>query len=450
MKYFGLLPFLMNEFGGEGGGGGAVTTTSTDTPSSPGTDLVPAGNSAITGPDTSYQDEGTGTDLTAHEESGAAPSNFRAVERGRPTESTSAALKLLKAEHPEHAALTAYIPRALARDSKLASMFPGQNPFKAIEAMQKELKALGGAKGIAEIRTELADVEENDLLYANGDPKLLAKMTATPAAKAAFMKMVPHAFRLFESLAPNAYTAYMAKTFVGHMMGQDFDLHMRRLASMIPAENADAVSELTQVQKFISDLQGMTKLQPEDLDVKPPATAANDTERAERLELQRENWRTARDADMNRIYTEEWGKQAEGRTITPRQKLNIESQFKTRLNAGRRSISDYRNTIDGFEASRDRNGFLQLHRDYFTQNIGRMLAHEIREELGAAPAKRPAASDTTATGARPAVAVAPTPGWRKVAASPEYEAMKRGPGGTTLEMMKEHKAILKDGTKVTW
>jgi hypothetical protein len=491
-NFHGLAPILMNSAGiaapgggsgapsgaGEGSGGGEPTSTA----------LVPAGDTGVepSGGDGGAGGGGSGDGAVLVPGGG----NFRAVEGGKITKATTEAFTHLTTTKPEYRGLANIAQKALLFRDRVLGLFPGKNPFDEIGALQRDLKALGGAKGIAAIRTELADVEENDALYASGDPKLLAKMTATPEAKSAFLKMVPHVMRLFEQIAPNQFSAHMARTFLGHMktatindQGDTFDvpLAIRRIQQGIAqASNLDmtkpesahilqsALAVIAEEQKvlqaYIGVLQGYTQLQPEDLAPKPDAAVETERQRLqqETLNLQRERWRDARTAVMNSIYQAEWDKQTKGRELTPRQQMNIQAQFSTRLNVARRNLQDYRSTMDEFEAATDKDGFVQYHRNFFQEAIPRILAAEIKDEVGTATKKAPAAPNgqqqQSGAPSRSAPAAAGT--FTRVNAwpNPSGADTKRGPNGTTTEMVGKRQGIasknnqwgVKEGTLVSW
>lgn len=416
--------------GGEGGGSTA---------------LVPSGGGEIAPTGGDGAGEGDGGELAPSgggEAGTGGDGTFRALERGKPTKQTRGALEALRQANPAYGALVRAIPRAFAIRDSFFNYFPGRNAFKALDEVLAFVNTVGRQKGkydhdrslasakkaIEAYRQNSDDTDDSDSLYAAGDPKLLAKMTKTPAAKAALCKLMPHALQMWEDIAPNQFSARLAATFLGHMKSEvaydkdrnpveEFDLQrrvpraLRTAQAVAKAENLppelkqaanDLLIELSYVNAYIQTLQSMTQLQPEDL---APKQTGNEDERRqldrERLSLRNGQWRTNRDGIAKQIAQSEWTRQAKGLTLTSRQEQNIMSSFNRRLDVARRNQADYQSSVEGFSGANDKDGYLAYHRTFFAENIPRILKDEIRQEVGGQPRKPQATAPATTPQVRP-------------------------------------------------
>lgn len=497
MKKFGLLSVLMNSAGvtTPGGGGGASAGTGGGNGSAgegdSSTALVPAGNTGVSAP------SGGDTSVATGDEGGSVATvpgggSFRAIESGRLSKPAAEGFKALETHNPGLRWLSNVAQKALVFRDQMLGMFPGKNPVTEIQAMQREFKTLGGVKGIEAIRAELADVEENDLLYADGDPKLLMKMTHTPdkngkwvpspPAQEAFVKMIPHALKLFEQISPNRFSSYLAKAFLQHMktaqmndQGDTFDvaLSLRRMASVLPKTKEQATpenlaimhqivgQELPILQAYIALLQGYTQLPPEELIPKEDAGLTSEREKLqrERIDLRNSVWRRDRDAIKNKLALSEYDRQAAGMKVSARQKEEIFAKFDDRLETARRYTTDYRSTVESFSDNNDRDGFLSFHRELFIAKIPGLMARVIKDELGDVKPK----ATTTSVASAATTQTQRTETAARMTAVKSFPAtngsdLKRGPGGTTTEMIGKRQGIaskknqwgVPEGTLVSW
>lgn len=413
---------------------------------------------------------GESTDVVTAETAGT----FRALDaRGRMLPETAAAVKTLSPQ------LAGYVSRALATAHTLHARFRGKSPWAEINRLEKLDKRLKGESGLEAIAAELSDVQENDDLFARSDPKLLDKMTETPAARAAFVKLLPHAMFKWQSIAPLSYSQYMGRFMADNMRNTaiaedgtpiDLAVRLRRIVSLTfpvdkegnprtatQIENEMLGEDLKAVQKYVSIVQGLTKLQPEEL--APERTDPNDRElelsRRER-QLVQEQWKSALNSALSRPYTEEWNKQTAGREMTAEQGERIRSLFKTRLRIVQKMVPDYAATVAELENSGDRAGFIQLHLEFFRKNAPGILAREIDAVLG--PRKKGAAP-ATGSPARPAASQPtqqPVTGAVRLRTAPAASELERG--SRAAAMYRENRGILNAkntrglpaGTEVYW
>jgi hypothetical protein len=442
---------LMEEAGaGEGGAGGGGVAVMDAAPS---TALVPAGTTDVA----LTTDHSTTDETDAGTEGGElATTEARALENGKPSQTTKESLALIKATNPQ---LAHAIPRALAVEQRLRSEFPGQNPFDAIKVMRREFKALGGEEGIAQIRQSLADIEEMDLLYAAGDPRMLDKMTASPEGKAAFTMLAPHVFDRFQKLAPNAFTGYMARVILGDMIGQRVDMAVQRLIDLIPAENTLAVAELGKVANYLKRLQQLEQVQPETPAVKTVDPEREKLEREkqelakEKRELVIQGWKTAADGDKQRIFDQAWAAETKSRKITPIEREDIEARLWSRLPVTLKAVPGFSDSLKEFFENDDKTGYLTYLRSMHADKIPAILRSEIQRRLGVTPAAK--ATPAAATPATPAVAKGPVDsGFKRVGEQPPVHVMNHQ---QSRLIFTRNQAVLSRewqghpaGTKVQW
>jgi hypothetical protein len=442
----------MDEAGGaDGGGGAAVADTGAGGGES--TALATTGDTAITttGDEGGGEGEGEGELITGEP--------FRALENGRPSKATSTALQAIHKTHPQ---LARQIPRDMAVAARLRSEFPGSNPFDAIRAMQRTLKQLGGEEGIAQIRASLADMEEMDLLYSGGDPRMLDKMTQTPEGKAAFTKLAPHAFSLYEKLAPNAFTKYMASVILGDIIGQRVDMTMQRLAELTPRELTGtdgakmpnpAVAELTKLDGYLKRLQKFEELPSEVTETKTdPAAADLDRQRKELDQEKRglvlQGWRQAADSEKVSIFNRAWTAETKGKKISPVDKEDIQARFWTRLPIALRQIPGFNDNLKEFFENDDKDGYLRYLQSLHAQKIPTILRAEIQRRYGAPNGTQTQRTETTTTTTNGVLRPPLDAGFKRIGAQPAPNDINMKL--TDTSMFKRKQAVLKDGRKVQW
>lgn len=439
---------LMDEAGDAGGGGGiaAVDTGAVDTGTTE-TALTVTGDTSLA---TTEEAEGAeSTELTT------TTGNEPLLENGRPSKTTSAALATLKTTNP---ALAKAVPRALAIEARLRAEFPGQNPFDAIRGMQRTMKSIGGEKGLSQIRASLAEMEEMDLLYAGSDPRMLEKMTDSPEGKNAFIRLMPHAFAKLQSLAPNAFSAYFAKTFLNHIVNKRFDVSLARLAEVTPKElmGSDgktpvpnpAVKFIEQIDNFMQELMTLEKLPSEaPAPTVDPRQAELDTRQAEldrkSKEMELQGWRSSADSTKSRLFDNAWTDLTKGRKISAVDKEDIQSRFWTRLPIAMGQIPGFSNSLKEYYEANDKDGYLRYLQSQHTALIPKVLRAEINRRYGT-PAKAVAPGAQAVTAAK----VTPEPGFKRVAQRPEMNSVNMRV--TNTDMWRKGQAVLKDGTKVQW
>ncbi len=437
---------LMDEAGDAGGGGGIAAPTDTGADASTSTELTVTGDQSLTTIDDAADDAGG--------ELATIPAAEPLLENGRPSKTTSAALATLKTTNP---GLAKAVPRALAVEARLRAEFPNQNPFDAIRSMQRTLKSIGGEKGLQEIRSSLADMEEMDLLYAGSDPRMLEKMTESPEGKNAFIRLMPHAFAKLQALAPNAFSAYFAKTFLNHIVNKRFDVSLARLAEVTPKEvlGSDgktpvpnpAVKFIEQIDGFMQELMTLEKLPSEaPAPTVDPRQAELDTRQAELdrkgKEMELQGWKSSADNTKANLFNKAWDELTKGRKISAVDKEDIQSRFWTRLPIAMGQLPGFSNSLKEYYEANDKDGYLRYLQSQHTQLIPKVLRAEINRRYGA-PAK-PVAGAPAAVGAK----VTPEPGFKRVSAMPVFNTVNQQ--RTSTDMWRKGTAILKDGTKVQW
>lgn len=440
---------LMDEAGDTGGGGGGLGggTVTLDAGTSTETALATTGETSLAATTDDGGDDGAGGELTVAEQ---------VLENGRPSKTTSAALATIKQTNPQ---LARAVPRALAFEHRIRSEFPGQNPLDGIRAMRRVIKELGGEDGIAEIRKSLADMEELDLLYAGSDPRMLEKMTETPEAKMAFVKLMPHAFAKYEKLAPKAFTRYMASTILSDIIGQRVDMIVQRVAELTPKEltQADgtkvtnpAVTELAKIQAYFTRLSEFEKLEPEATETrvdpeKEELTRERQKLENERRELAAQGWKSSADATKNRIFQQAWANEIKGKQISAIAQEDLVSAIGRRLPKALGQVAGFQNALKEFYENGDKDGYLQYLQSKHAEHIPRIVRAEVLKRF---PAGKTTATATATGTTAVTVKTQVDPGFKRASVMPHMNTVNSRL--TTPAMWKEKKAILKDGAKVQW
>lgn len=506
MKIFGLSSVLMNESGGESGGGGssAVATTTGATPSVAVSVPDSGGDASLATTSTDGAQDLAGADST--------PAKFRAMEGKRLSSTAGAILKTAEDAQPDHRAFfRTVIPRALSVYSTFKDKYGSWEP---INDMRDVLVAIGRSGNSDPLKTVMqnavdrinayeaqsADVDDSDALFAAGDPKLLAKMTEhktadgkvdeykTSAARAAMVKLCPHAVALWNQIAPKSYSRYFAEAAVRYMKhgmykGADgkevdeFDLprRMARALALIPKADKDGNSDnaaviafaneaadvLEWVNAYIQDVQKMSRWGVEDLTPKAPAPELEiERLKAERTAERDARWVSERHSARRGLLFDSYRLAVAGRDVTPAQMGEIFTAVDSQSNIGLKGLADYVAKRDAFVASGDEAGFKNLYLTYFKEAIPRLMKEHVGKVLGKLSA-RPAAKTTHQAGASPS----PQVGVKQVQDGPKgRNDYYGGPAGlipgfaSNADMIMAHQCIaapgnhwgVPAGTKVRW
>lgn len=467
-----LRGLLMDESGGDAGG----DTGGGDTGGGGGT-----GGNAGGGTETALATTDTGaeesTALTVQDPAEVSTDEtdlepYQPLRDGKPSRTTAAAIALIKQSHPQVAKA---IPRALAMEARIRSMVPqGVNPFDEFKRLQRVEKDLGGQRGIADIRKELAEIEELDQLYARSDPRMLDIMTSTPDGERAFSKMAPFIpgklkklpggpaaiismapaiYDLHRELAPRSYNRYMSSTILGDLMHADVDLHFRRLASLIPADNEIGKQSVAAIQAYMDRLNGLTKLEPEAMPAE--TNTGTDTGREEltreRQELANEKramvlqgWKNASDQAKDKLFQSAWAELSKGKKISPVDREDIEARFWLRLPKAMAQVPGFDQSLKEFWESEDRDGYLRYLQGLHAQHVPRVLKAEIVRRFPQAAGTQAAVTQATPGTQRGAL----DSGFKRVASAPVMNSVNVRL--TSTDMWKQGKAVLKSGEKVQW
>lgn len=489
MKWFGLLPFLMEEAGD--GGGGAVAT-------------IPSGAVATTEP--------AGGDTTAVEPAGGDGAGDGTTATPA-RQSADAPWRYLR-EKPEYRTAANNAQRAIAFGNSVRQMFPGQNPITAIENLQRDLRSLAGdyatvpdprdpdgRTGIEQIRDSLAELEQADLLFYSADPALFDAMTADEEGKAAFAKLIPFGLAKMKAIAPNAYRAMIAKEFLEELKYSDLTddkgnpveradipLRVRRMYGALVGrdeknqlailEKPDSVTlynEIVAISNLLDNLEKAAKLAPEKFNVPAETdTKLSDRERriAEREEQNKQrDFLGARQRIANAVVQREWNKLTAGWEISPEDRDDVLALYHTRLDQmirkGEPGILSERkrfydaNDIRGMERHEEalQNRYTpKAMKMEVDKLIGRLKAMGKKPKGGAAA--KPGAEPAARPGAAP---VAVPQGFIKLNEKPhnndlDFQAMQRLGQNEAREMVLNHRGILRAGnslkkpagTKVQW
>ena len=485
---------LMNEAGGGTAGGGAPASGG-GAPAGGGesTALVPSGGGSVALAEPSGGDDpGAGGDLVPGGGDSTA-GTFRALEKGKFTDASRNGLKVLSENG--HGPLSRYLQQSAMALDRIKSWFPGKNVFNAVNELRKTeaglLKMTGEtdpAKALSALTEQAQDIENSDTLYAAGDARLLHKMTQTPAAKAAFAKLMPNALAMWEDIAPNQFTVWLATQVLDQIKGLElkdrsgnaFEARIPEgialMARALPVPAQDGTVTTEQLQRFyeacsaevgvlslwLQTLNTFKQLQPENL---APAQSPNDSAREQQLaqreaQIRQNEWVTERNRVRDSIVSREWKRLSKDREISSRAQENIEQRFLRRLERARQNQPDYRALVDSRFRANDRNGYLQDSRKFYEETVPRILESEMREELGTQTRK--AASQKPAQVAPQAKPGAPTAQGRATRVSaipnPNGSDLFRGPNGTTSEMLSKKQGIasarnqwgVPAGTMVDW
>lgn len=465
-----LMGLLMDEAGGGDAGGGGVADLGAASLDSTSTALVPVGDQSVAATETD--------DATEETPQGGEIQQFKPVENGKWSKPATQALSTIKTSHPK-------LYQQLARDRGIVERLystvpPGVNPFDAIKSSQRIMKELGGERGIAEIRQSLAEMEQLDLWYASGDSRFLDNILGVngdpkdaPFSQGAFVKMVPQAVARLEKvaggpkaivdlapmidglhykLAPKSYQRGVATQILNDLTRNDVDLHFRRLAQLVPADNEIAKESVAAISKYFADRQALSKVEPEALpdpvntQTKDPAREELDRDRQqfndERRKAEIQGWSDASNRDIRAIFDDAMGQH--GTKLSEGAKETIKLAVGARMQQAFKNTASYDESRKSYFDNNDKAGYLRYMRGLAESHIPRIVKAEIGKlyptKNGNPPEPKP--------GAPAAQRTTPEAGFRRVASAPAANEIDMR--HTTMPMFKDGKAVLKTGQKVQW
>jgi hypothetical protein len=108
------------------------------------------------------------------------------------------------------------------------------------------------------------------------------------------------------------------------------------------------------------------------------------------------------------------------------------------------NVAGFQDALKEHYEANDKDGYLRYLRSKHEEVIPRIVRAEVNRRLGTAGAVKAAP-----VAGQPAKAQVES-GFKRVATRPSYSDLKKGFGGTTLEMWKSGKGITKTGERIQW
>lgn len=396
-------------------GGGSEGADTAETPAEGGGELPPA---AAAGADTGLVIDGK-----------------------RLSASAKATLEEIKAKDPR---LAAQIKSALFSADALKRALPGG--LKEVGELRQSIEELGGPEGIARIREEQAEWNALDQQFVSGDPRFVENIAAS--SPEAFLKLAPAVFQKFAELNSEGYSAYVSQVFVSDMQQEGIPLALERLQDFI-GDNPRAMEVWKKLAGYVNRVAGLAAKP-----VNPPAKAQQQDDGRERSLAEREqaltrnDWRGAADAERLKSFSSEYARLTQGRKVTETQKAAIQELYVSRLGAALRKVQNFNSNIDRYFANKDREGYLRYISSIYKQEIPKALRSAVESVLPGKPG--PAATRVAANTAQSgkATAAAAASGYAWTAAPPDKHTIDVN--RTTMDMIREGRAVLIGGKKVQW
>jgi len=364
------------------------------------------------------------------------------VDGKRLSEAAKATLAEIKARDPR---LAAQIKSALFEQDALRRAVPGG--LKEVSELRTTLETLGGKEGIARLEAERAEWTALDEQYIRGDARFIESIATTNPE--AFQKLAPAAFQKFAELNPEGYAAYMGQVFVADLQQEGIPLALERLQDFI-SDNPRALEVWKKLAAYVNRVGTFASKSVAPAASKAKPEAADERERAiaeREATLTRTEWRAEADRERLGVYQPEWKRLTEGRKISDDQRAAIEELYVSRLAAALKRNPNFNSTIDRYFQAKDRAAYVRYMASIYKQEIPRALRSAIDSVLPAKPG--PAKSAAPAQAAAPNAAPGqPASGYTWAAAAPPKDQIDVT--RTTMDMIREGRAVLLGGKRVQW
>jgi hypothetical protein len=362
------------------------------------------------------------------------------IDGKRLSEGAKATLAEIKAKDPK---LAAQIKSALFSADALRRQLPGG--LKEVATLRQQIEEIGGPDGIQALKAEQQEWNALDQQFAAGDPKFVDNIAE--GSPESFVALAPAVFAKYAELNQEGYSAYVSKVFVADMQAEGIPLALERLQDFI-GDNPKAMEIWQKIAGYVNRVNGMAQ-KPVNSPVKPGNAAPDDRERqlTEREEsLTRTEWKGATDSERMNVFNSEFARLTAGRKISDVQKAAIKELYASRLMAAARKTQNFNSNIDRYFSSRDRAGYLRYMGSFYKQEIPKALRSAIDSVMPSKPG--PAARPPVA--AAPVSAGKPATGFAWVASAPSASSVDMTHPFNTQANWSAGKAVLKNGSKVTW
>jgi signal recognition particle subunit SEC65 len=350
------------------------------------------------------------------------------------------ALAKLKEEAP---GVAKSITKALYRVAELDREFPGG--LKEARELRSAIEEYGGVAGLATLKTNLGEFDSIAAQFDAADPAFVEDMVTSNAQS--FAKLAPVVFAKYAEIHPEGFEAYVGRIVFNDMNRAGLPLLMSRMQDVL-GENPKALEYFEQLNSYLGAFRTMAE-KPIDLTKvkageKPPA---NDALNKREEELTAKEWKMDRDSVQRSMADLEYRQALAGRKPSTEEKADILERFQMKAaNLAAKVEPKWAEKSQRFIANKDKAGYLRFMKSLYARVIPDAMSEAVNKTLRSA---RP-------TGGKAPLKRAATPG-QKRAANEGFKPVPEEPGSYDIDygrtpdwMVKQNRAILNDGRRVSW
>lgn len=334
------------------------------------------------------------------------------------------------------------VSRAVFRFAEMEREFPGGLP--EVLEMRSKLEEFGGFDSIqerlegAEELTGLADQ------FMEGNPAFVEDMLES--SPESFNALAPIVFQKYAETQPDAFASYIAKIVASDFQKCNLPLMMMRLEDML-GDNAAAREILGQVNGYLAGFQALANKAPAVAPPGPKKAPARTSADQREEQLRSREWNLDRQAVQKTIVGDAYAKAAAGRKASAEERAEIQWRFMNRAKIeADRMFPGWNEKSQRFIRNNDKAGYLRYMTSIYKRIVPEAMASAVQRTLrGKAPGPGIPRGTSQKPGATPVAAAA---GFTML--SKEADTWQIDYGRTSPAMLRENRAILKDGKKVQW
>lgn len=440
MKLFGINPRLFEEPIGDLGGGASGDTSLAVIPS--GGDPAPSGGEPAP---------------AASGEPGAAVTKFTGHIFTDDNKINPAARPIMESLRRDHPVFENRLRGVIHESRQLRAEFPGgiTEVRERMAELQRVIDDFGGADAVSDARGELEFFHNLDSQFTAGDPRFIKAMIDAPGGQEAFLKLAPSMMAEYERLFPEGFQHFIDSKLVDRMRNADFRVNLERIADFLvqlpegPIRD-NAAGYWVAIRDFYNKLSAsaVTKPVPPAATVVAPVTDARGSDLdARELALKKREFGTAGSNEIGAEFARQWKLIGKGTTAI---QSHVRPAFDMKMKAALQADKSVDKTIQGYFSRNDVEGYRSYMRAQYGKHAGRILKAELGHYRTGTVAPVTGSPVATPVAGAP-VAARTEAGWtalnRRLTPA-EYSNIDLEK--TNRGMMAEGKAIMKNGSKVTF
>jgi hypothetical protein len=346
----------------------------------------------------------------------------------------------LKTENPEVGKL---LTKAVYRVAELDREFPGG--LTEVRELRDKVEEFGGITGIQEKIEGAAELTTLADQYMAGDPAFVEDMIRS--SPESFALLAPIVFSKYAEVNPEAFGSSIGRVVYNDLQRNDIPLLMARMGDMI-GDNPRLAQAFDQLNGYLGGFKTLAEKpvaagKPK---AAPEARPANQSAQREE-DLRAREWKVERDSLQRSIVDDAYSKALAGRKPSTEDRAMIKELFATRSAAAADKLfPGWKDKAQRFIKANDKEGYLRYVKSIYARIVPETMGSAVTATMKgkAAPAApKPGAPAANGKPAPPAV-----PGFKPAANEPGSFDIDYG--RTSTEMLRQNRAVLKNGERVSW